>query len=212
MRGRRAAGLALVVAAALAAGCGTRKHTAVDFSDTPREYVADDYERVYEAWTRHEQVLQVPDVALEVWATFKSWDFREAFVERYASIYSLSDADRKTLRDAQQEAYRTAYEFHVVAQATQFKWNDLEKSDSAWRTSLIDALGHELSPERIKVEKLPDAYERTFFPHKTPFTKTYSIRFVAPPDSDFAGVKAGSLLLRFSSPIGRAEREWRARI
>jgi hypothetical protein len=212
MRPRRAASLLLVAAAALAAGCGTRKAQAVDFSDTPREFVATDYERVYETWTKHEQVLQEADVALEVWATFKSWEYREAYVERYANVYSLSDADRKTLRDAQQEAYRAAYEFHVVAQSTQFKWNDLEKENSAWRTRLIDALGHELAPEFIRVEKLPDAYERTFFPRKTPFSKSYSIRFVAPPDSDFAGVKAGSIVLRFASPLGRAEVEWRAKI
>jgi hypothetical protein len=210
--GCRAAGLALAVAAALAAGCGTRKHVAVDFSETPRQFVAADYERVYEAWTRHEQVLDEADVALEVWATYKSWEFREAYVERYASIYSLSDADRSTLRAAQQDAYRAAYEFHVVAQSTQFKWNDLEKSSTAWRMSLIDALGHEISPEYVKVEKLPDAYERTFFPKRTPFTKTYAIRFVVPADTEFAGVKAGSLTLRFSSPIGRAQLEWRARI
>ena len=211
MTGRRAAGLALLVASALAAGC-THKYVAVDFSETPREYVAADYERVFDTWTRHEQVLQEADVALEVWATFKSWDFREAYVERYAAIYSLPDADRKTLREAQQEAYRAAFEFHVVAQSTQFKWNDLEKSSSAWRTTLIDALGREISPEYIKVEKLPDAYERTFFPKKTPFTKTYSIRFVVPADVEFAGTKAGSLTLRFASPIGRAELEWRAKI
>jgi hypothetical protein len=212
VRPRRAASLVVVAAAALAAGCGTRKQQAVDFSETPREYVATDYERVYENWTRHEQVLQEADVALEVWATFKSWEFREAYVERYANVYALSDADRKTLRDAQQEGYRTAYEFHVVAQSTQFKWNDLEKESSAWRTRLIDALGHELTPEYIRVQKLPDAYERTFFPRKTPFSKTYAIRFVAPAESNFAGVKAGSLVLRFTSPIGRAELEWRAKI
>src|SRR5882672_8037726 len=117
MTGRRSAGLTLLVAAALAAGC-TRKNLAVDFSETPREYVATDYERVFETWTRHEQVLQEADVALEVWATFKSWDFREAYVERYATIYTLSDADRKTLREAQEAAYRAAFEFHVVAQST----------------------------------------------------------------------------------------------
>ena len=42
--------------------------------------------------------------ALEVWATYKSWDFREAYVERYVAIYSLSDADKSTLRNAQRDA------------------------------------------------------------------------------------------------------------
>jgi len=201
---------ALVLAAASGAGCA-QKQVPVDFSDTPRDYVAKDYDHVYERWTRHEQVLQEADVALEVWATYKSWDFRDAYIERYASIYSLSDADEKRLRDAQLDSYHAAYEFHVTAQSTNFKWNDLEKATSAWRTTLIDALGHELAPESIKVEKLPDAYESQFFPHKTDFTKTYAIRFVVPADgSDFAGVKSGSLTLRFASPIGRVEVQWRS--
>ena len=62
-----------------------------------------------------------------------------------------------------------------------YKWNDFEKaSSSAWRATLVDALGHELAPEHVRVEKLPDAYEHEFFPSKTPFTKTYAIRFVVP--------------------------------
>jgi len=200
----------LLAIAALGVGCA-RKPGPVDFSETPRNYVANDYERVYKMWTRHEQVLDEADVALEVWATFKSWDFREAYVERYATVYSLSDADHATLRAAQQEALHTAYEFHVTAQSTSFKWNDLEKSNSAWRTTLVDALGHELAPESIKVQKLPDAYESEFFPRKTPFTKTYAIRFAVPADhTEFVGVRSGAITLRFLSPIGRVELEWRS--
>ena len=111
-----------------------------------------------------------------MWATFKSWDFREAFIERYASIYSLPEADRAKLREAQRLAFQEAFEFHVTAQSSNYKWNDLEKTSSPWQLRLIDALGNELQPERVKVEKLPDAYEREFFPAQTPFSKTYSVR------------------------------------
>jgi hypothetical protein len=210
MRRARVRAAALALAAALGGGCA-EKQVNVDFSDAPREYVAKDYDHVYETWTRHQQVLQEVDVALEVWATYMSWDFREAYVERYASVYSLSDADRKKLHDSQLEASHGSYEFHVTAQATNYKWNDLEKSTSAWRTTLVDAAGHELAPEKIKIMKLPDAYESQFFPSKTPFTKTYAIRFVVPPEgSDFAGGKSGSLTLRIESPIGRVELVWRS--
>ena len=99
---------ALVVVAAVVA-CQSDKAARVDFSETARNYVANDYERVFNRWTRHQQVLEEADVALEVWATFKSWDFREAYVEHYAAIYSLSDADHATLRAAQQDAFRTTY-------------------------------------------------------------------------------------------------------
>jgi hypothetical protein len=103
-----------------------------------------------------------------------------------------------------------AYEFHVTAQASNYKWNDLEKSSSPWRVTLLDVLGHELSPEYIRVEKLPDAYEGAFFPKRTPFTKTYAIRFAAPADAAaFTGIKSGAITLRLTSPIGRVELEWR---
>jgi hypothetical protein len=205
------AGLVLGAVSALS-GCATEKGLRVDFSDKPRDYVGKDYERVYQRWTRHQQAFQDVDVALEVWATFKSWDFREAYIERYAEIYSLSDADEQALREAQRKLLSEVYEFHVTAQASNYKWNDLEKtSSSAWRVALVDALGHELAPDSVKIEKLPDAVETIFYPQRTPFTKSYAIRFVVPGDaSPFTGTRSGAITLRIASPVGRIELEWRS--
>ena len=202
---------ALVVVAALVA-CQSDKAARVDFSETPRDYVAKDYGDVYERWTRHDFAMHEVEKALEVWVTFKSWDFREAYIERYAAIYSLTDAERTTLRTAQRDALHQAYEFHVTAQSANYKWNDLEKANSPWVVTLLDALGHELPREAvtIKVEKLPDMYEREFFPEKTPFSKTYNVRFVAPPNSDFSGIKSGAITLRIAGPLGRIELTWRS--
>jgi hypothetical protein len=207
MTGR--SGLLLIVALV---ACQSDKAARVDFSETPRNYVAKDYGDIYERWTRHDFAQRDVEKALEVWATFKSWDFREAFIEHYAAAYSLSDADRGTLRAAQKNALHEAYEFHVTAQSANYKWNDLEKASSPWRITLLDALGHELPPEaaKIKVEKFPDAFEREFFPAKTPFSRTYTVRFVPPPNVDFTGISSGSIILRFSSPVGRIELTWRA--
>jgi len=193
------------------ASCATQKQVRVDFSDTTRDYLPNDYRAVYERWTRHDFAEHDVDKALDVWATFKSWDFRESYIEKYASIYSLSDAKRIELRQAQREAYHQAFEFHVTAQSANWDWNDLEKASSPWRVTLLDALGHELPSERVRIEKLPDAYEREFFPAKTPFSKTYSVRFMMPaPGVDFAGVRSGSLTLRFASPIGRVDLVWKS--
>lgn len=200
-----------MIAAAVVA-CQSDKALRVDFSDTPREYLAKDYGDVYERWTRHDFAMRDDlEKALEVWVTYKSWDFREAYIERYVSIYSLSDGDRTVLRNAERENFHRAYEFHVTAQSANYKWNDLEKASSPWRVTLLDALGHELTPESdtIRVEKLPDAYEREFFPAKNPFSKTYSFRFVPPATSDFTGIKTGSIILRIASPLGRIELNWR---
>ena len=162
-------------------GCATQKQVRVDFSETPRDYLANDYRVSTTAGPGTTTPSTTVDKALEVWATFKSWDFREAYIEKYAAIYSLSDA--KPDRAAPGPATRPtsqACEFHVTAQSANWDWNDLEKASSPWRVTLLDALGHELPSERVRIEKLPDAYEREFFPAKTPFTKTYSVRFIMP--------------------------------
>ncbi|MES1206378.1 MAG: hypothetical protein ABUS79_10615, partial [Pseudomonadota bacterium] len=124
-------------------GCAVQKQVRVDFTETPRDYLPGDYDAVYKRWTRHEYAAhEVVDKSLEVWAIYKSWDFREAYIARYAAMYSLSDAERNKLRQAQLEAYRGAYEFIVTAQSTKYEWNDLEKSSSPWRVALLDGLGH----------------------------------------------------------------------
>ena len=106
------------------------------------------------------------------------------------------------------------YEFHVTVESTNYKWNDLEKRNSAWRVTLVDGLGHELAPEGVKLEKLPDPYEVEFFPNKGPFTRSYGVRFPrASADgktADFAGSSTGSLILRIASPVGRIELSWQS--
>jgi hypothetical protein len=205
---------ALTLAASVAImGCATPKPVAVDFSETARDYRSKDYHEVHDRWTRHGLIRRDVDSVLETWTTYKSWDFREAYVEHYAEIYSLSDTDKGALRTSQMDAFRTAYEFHVTAQSTSYKWNDLEKRNSAWRATLVDGLGHELSPESVKLQKLPEPYEIEFFPEKGPFTRTYVIRFVRPiavdgKEPDFVGARTGSLMLRIASPVGRLELIW----
>ena len=203
---------ALVVVATMLVACQSDKAARVDFSETSRSYVGGDYHEVYERWTRYDFVMHDVEKALEVWATFKSWDFREAYVERYAATYSLSEGERGKLRAGQMSALHDAYEFNLTAQSANYKWNDLEKASSPWRVTLLDALGHELPLETltIKVQKLPDAYEREFFPAKTPFSKTYNLRFVPPANTDFVGIKSGSITLRIASPLGRIELTWRS--
>ena len=159
------------------AGCGTATTPQVDFSSTPAHHAGADYGDVYQLWTRHGKVVHEFESALEVWATYKSTDYREAFVARYAEAYRLPPADRELIRTGQREAEADAYEFMVTAQSANYRWNDLERKGSAWRVTLRDGLGHELYPEKIAYERLPDTYEREFFPVKTPFTRLYTVRF-----------------------------------
>jgi hypothetical protein len=206
-------------ASALLLSCATSQAPAVDFMSPPPDYGAENYPEVYERWTRHQKVLHELESALEVWATYKSRDYREAFVARYADAYRLSDAERQRIRSAQRDAETSAYEFVVTAQSAIYRWNDLDKKSSAWRISLRDGTGHELAPEKVTYEKLPEMYEREFFPVKTPFTRNYTVRFARPAptadghpaaDDGFVGERSGELVLRIAGPFGAADLTWSA--
>src|SRR5688572_31206927 len=64
----------------------------VSLAEEPREYVATDYEVVLARWTRTEHLIALSELddLLTVTATFESWDFRWAYVVRYAQDYRLT--------------------------------------------------------------------------------------------------------------------------
>ena len=64
--------------------------------------------------------------------------------------------------------------------------------------------------DRITVERLPDLFERAFYPVKTPFSKTYLIRFIrgAGHEDGFTGERSGELALRFAGPLGINDLRW----
>ncbi len=206
----RWAALALGVALA---GCASSRPQLVDFSETPKSYRGSDYGATFEAWTRHGKHLQDIGTVLEIWATFKSWDFRQAWVAKYAKVYDLADDERESLKKSELETARAVYEIHLVAQSTIDQWNDLASKRSAWRLTLLDGTGAELAPTSVKVERYPDAYESAFFPTRTPFSKTYTVRFVRPEGSgdSFVGPASGRLILRIASPVGKVEVTWEAK-
>jgi hypothetical protein len=211
-KGNKVRTLACVLGA-LVASCATSRGPAVDFSDTTKNYRSDDYQDKFEAWTRHAKMVQDIGTAMEIWATFKSWDFRQAYLAKYAKVYDLADSERDQLAKSQLEASRAVYEIHLVAQSTTDRWNDFERRTSPWRITLLDGTGAELAPSSIKAEKLPEVYEYEFFPTRTLFSRTYTVRFVHPEGSgeSFTGPESGRMILRVASPLGKVEVSWDAK-
>jgi hypothetical protein len=213
MRLRIALGASLSALVA-SAGCAEQQPKPVDFSETTRNYQPSDYETVRTHWTRHGKIIRDVGTVLEVWATYKSWDFRHAYLVEYASLYKIPDNRRAEMREQQLAASREVYEFHVTAQSTSYDWNDLEQRDSPWKITLVDGSGAELLPTRIEVLKLPEMYESHFFPSRTDFTRTYTVQFARGDETEsgrpFRGAESGSLVLRIVGPLGRIELAWAA--
>jgi len=190
-------------------GCATSRPPVVDYSESAQVFRESDYPATREAWTRTGKLVQDIGTVLEGWATLKGPEFRQAYVAKYAAVYSLADSERDGLAKAQIQAAHSTYEIHLIAQSTSEKWNDLERRTSPWRVSLVDGTGAELGPTTIKVEKFPELYERNFFPDRTPFSRSYTLKFAKPEAGDaFVGPSSGRLILRISSPQGQVEFVW----
>jgi hypothetical protein len=175
---RRAWAFLAASSLALLGSAGCTRET-VRLSEGAREYAPTDYEIVLDHWTRSDNliVMTEADNVLTVTATYESWDFRWAYVVRYADDYRLTVDQRRALLERSLSETRSSHTFYVALYAQRYKWNDLKADNPAWIVRLIDDQGSETAPTEIEPIKRPGAIERTYFPYTTPWRSAYRIKF-----------------------------------
>jgi hypothetical protein len=200
-----AAAVALVASVACAAP------KPVSLREGPREYVAADYEAILRRWTRSERLytLQGVDDVLSVSATFEAWDFRWAYVIRYAEDYRLTIEQRRELLTAALTDARKYHQFYIALYGNKAPESDINRPNPAWVVRLLDDKGHVTAPEEIISVKKPGVLERTYFPYTTVWRRAFRLRFptrsAADPTID---PDARQAILRFSGPLGNLELHW----
>ncbi|MBW2260332.1 MAG: hypothetical protein JRG91_00045 [Deltaproteobacteria bacterium] len=202
-----------VAACLLAVACGPLP---VSLSDGPQSFGSKDYERVFDHWTREKQVfnLDTMENPLTVSATFRSWQFRQAFVERYADDYRLDADSRAALLEEQRRDWEAWNEFLVASTATNQKWADFSREDSAWVMALTNDLGQEVALASLEKVSKPSPMLRTYYPFITVYRKTFVLRFPRVLEDGAMPVLSsgiGSFSLVFSGALGRAELEWKVK-
>src|SRR5688500_11083191 len=121
---------ALLVSLAFTPGCGPPRPKPVDLSMVQREYTTADYGLVLSRWTRAARLQKdfdrvAPfDTALDARATFLAWDWRNAYVERYADLYKLPAGEKDKLRQEQLKEATDFHEFHISASASRHEWTN----------------------------------------------------------------------------------------
>jgi hypothetical protein len=200
--------LAALACAALM-GCAEEK---VSLGGGPREYVASDYQDVLKRWTRSESLINVTEIddLLTVTATFESWDFRWAYVVRYAQDYRLTVEQRRVLLERTLRESLESHQFYVALYGSNWRWTDLTRPNSAWIVRLIDDKGDETAPSTIERVQKPGALERTYFPYTSPWRQVFRIRFprVAPDGRPTIAADARWIGLRFAGAEGNEELRW----
>jgi hypothetical protein len=199
----------ILVLLALLQGCGAPK---VSLAEGPREYVATDYERVLDRWTRTQQLFVATELddVLTVTATYESWDFRWAYVVRYAEDYRLTVDQRSALFDRSLSEIDRFHQFYIALYAQRHQWSDLTAENAAWIIRLIDDRGNETAPSEIEAIQKPGAIERTYFPYTTPWRRAYRVRFpVARADGRHTIAQDAQWFgLRFAGAQGNEQLVW----
>jgi hypothetical protein len=188
----------------------TRK--TVRMEEGPREYVSTDYESVLRRWTRDAQLTKVSELdnVLTVTATYESWDFRWAYVVRYAEDYRLTIEQRHALLERSLAETRDSHQFYVALYAQKHKWNDLVAKEPAWIVRLIDDEGSETAPTEIEPVKRPGAIELTYYPYTSPWRSAFRLKFpkVRPDGRPTISAQARWFGLRFAGAQGNDELVW----
>ena len=114
---------------AIAPSLGACAETRVSLAAGPREYVPSDYLQVLKTWTRDESLVVFSELEhkLTVTATFESWDFRWAYVVRYAADYRLTIEERRQLLDRTLRESQDDHEFYVALYGSNWRWADISR-------------------------------------------------------------------------------------
>jgi hypothetical protein len=201
--------LPLLLVGAGANGCAEPQ---VSLAGGAREYVPTDYTSVLKRWTREESLITFSDLEdkLTVTATYESWDFRWAYVVRYAADYRLTVEQRRELLERTLRETEDTHEFYVALYGTKWRWADLSRPTSAWIVRLIDDQGSETAPAKIELIVKPGPIEYRYFPYTTVWRHAFRIRFPRQTGDGRPTIAANARWfgLRFAGAEGNEELHW----
>jgi hypothetical protein len=193
-----------------ALGCAEQK---ISLARGPREYVPSDYTQVLKRWTRDESLVELADLEnkLTVTATYESWDFRWAYVVRYAADYRLTVDQRRDLMERTLRETEEDHEFYVALYGGgNWRWSDLSRPTSAWIVRLIDDQGTETVPSKIEAIIKPGPLEHRYFPYTSVWRHAFRIRFPRQTGDGRPTIAANARWfgLRFAGAEGNEELRW----
>lgn len=194
---------------ATASGCKAPKIT---MEPAPRTFTPESYSGIWEAWTREEEVFAWKDLTHEIFvsATFESWEFRWAYIVRYAHDYSLTPEARDEMLYASLASSRREHRFLVTLSGLDFRESNLAGRTSAWRVLLVDPAGNQTSPILLEHVRRPTAVDRVYFPQVNSFRQTFRLTFPAVEGDGRPTISEGAefVILRFTGARGRADLRW----
>jgi hypothetical protein len=175
-----------------------------------------DFDEVNEKWTRHARdrkglggaERERLDQTIDVYATFKSPEWRAAHIRRQRQRHHLSQAAVNELTQKARTEDSERYEFQLLVATYDRRSNDLQKGKrSTWRVALEDDAGNEIVASEVKRDRRPEVEIRSEHPQMSDFHEPYVARF--PRSVDILRPEAKKFRLKVTSAQGGVVLEWR---
>jgi hypothetical protein len=200
----------LALAAALVvAGCASAP-VVVSMADPQKPATAKDYVAEVKRWTRHAHLRSDFDEALDVDATLRSPEFRDAYAAKYIELYRIGPENQAHTRGEILSDGADSYEFHIETATHDYALNDLTSAKTVWRVTLIDDQGHEVQPTRVVGQKERRTLDEQFYPYVGIFSRGWTVRFprTRADGTPLVGADTKALTLRFAGPQGSVDLVW----
>jgi hypothetical protein len=197
------------VAALLLFGCAGAP-VKVSLGEPSPPPTAKDYVDQLKRWSRHAHLRSDFDQALDVDATLRSPEFREAYAAKYIELYRIGDENKARIRGEILSDGADTYEFHVETATHDYGLNDLTSAKTIWRVSLIDDQGHEVTPKQVVGLRERRALDAEFYPYTGVFSRGWTLRFprARGDGTPLVGADTKALTLRFAGPQGSVDLVW----
>lgn len=197
-RGRISALCLLFFLSVLAAGCAGARGPA-----------GEDYLKVLDRWSRGDKVYDGLESRLSMNATYKTAEFRKAYVEKYARSFELSPDHVKAMLDKETEQGLAYNEFFFAAFTPDDTLNDFDKPESVWQIYIEDAKGNRAKPISIAAIDNSEPVTREFFPYFDVWSKAYTLQFPKYADNgDEIDPGKGAVKLIVTGVMGKGELQW----
>ena len=177
-----------------------------------RTFSADDYEEIYERWTRSANEFDFGRLktVLHATATLESREFRWAYVVRYSEDFSLPPDARSSMLAATLADADRHHRFFLTIGDGRPRELDLTDEGGAFRVLLVDDRGRQTRPTEVERVRIATKAERTYFSSISPFRQAFRLVFPVTGEDGYPTLppEALSATLRITGPSGHVDLTW----
>lgn len=170
------------------------------------------YFTVLNQWTKNQKVYENLETKLYVYATYKSWQWRQSYIDEYVKRYMMDALQKENIIAREKETDEKFNEFFLSIYTPDLKWNDFDKKDSIWNIYMEDEKGERVSPIEITKVDENNPIIREFFPYMDLWSYGYTVKFpkyMPAGKEPFPSPSSKSIRLIITGAAGKAKLEWK---